>query len=129
MVFLDEKGDKIQAIVKKLLIRRFSHLFAEGQFRVINNFGVAQNNGSYRLTSHPYKINFLLNTRVQNCDDLPIPLHGLNFASFDDIISNRLDDIILTDVVGEIVSVIPIETFERNGKQSKKLILELNDKE
>nr|ABD83325.1 Fgenesh protein 114 [Beta vulgaris] len=66
MIFLDEKGDKIQASVKKFLVRRFSHLLDEGQCRVISNFGVGENSGSYRPTSHPYKINFFSQLGLKN---------------------------------------------------------------
>ncbi|KAL2930704.1 Replication protein A 70 kDa DNA-binding subunit A [Bienertia sinuspersici] len=38
MVFLDEKGGKILASVKKPLIRRFSNLLHEGQLRVITDW-------------------------------------------------------------------------------------------
>ncbi|KAL2892350.1 Replication factor A protein 1 [Bienertia sinuspersici] len=92
MVFLDEKGSKIQASVKKSLIRRFTNLLEEGQLRIIANFGVGQSTGNYRPTQHPYKINFFFTTSVQICDELPIPLHGFNFVSLDDILSKKLDD-------------------------------------
>ncbi|KAL2901048.1 Replication factor A protein 1 [Bienertia sinuspersici] len=92
MAFLDEKGSKIQASVKKTLIRRFANVLEEGQLRIIANFGVGQSIGNYRPTQHPYKINFFFTTLVQACDYLPISLHGFNLVSFDDILSKKLDD-------------------------------------
>ncbi|KAL2894964.1 Replication factor A protein 1 [Bienertia sinuspersici] len=91
MVFLDEKGSKIQASVKKTLIRRFAKFLEQGQLRIITNFGVRQNNGSYRPTQHPYKINFFFTTLVQVCGELPIPLYGFNIVSFEDILSKKMD--------------------------------------
>ncbi|KAL2898322.1 Replication factor A protein 1 [Bienertia sinuspersici] len=92
MVFLDEKGGKILASVKKTLIKRFSNLLHEGQLRVITNFGVGESTGNYKPTQHPYKINFFFTTLVHACDNLAIPRYGFNFMSFDDILSKQLDD-------------------------------------
>ncbi|KAL2900427.1 Protein RecA [Bienertia sinuspersici] len=44
MVFMEEKNGKIQATVKKSLIKQFVRLYNEHQLIVITNFGVTQNN-------------------------------------------------------------------------------------
>ncbi|KAL8109726.1 hypothetical protein AgCh_025723 [Apium graveolens] len=48
---------------------------------------------------HPYKINFNLYTSLVRCeDDISIPVHGFKFASFDDILSKKLDDKFLIEL-------------------------------
>ncbi|KAL2907168.1 Replication protein A 70 kDa DNA-binding subunit, partial [Bienertia sinuspersici] len=95
MVLMDEKGSKISATVKKSHVDKFSPLLLENEYRIITNFGVGQNTGSYKTTEHPYKIIFFFSTAVQSCEDLRIPRYGFSFVSYDDIMSNKLDDTIL----------------------------------
>lgn len=93
------KGGKIQATVKNRLIRRFSNVLEEGQCHIVANFGVGQSNGNYRISLHPYKINFFFNTSVRVCDeDLHIPIYGFSFVSFEDILENKLDDKFLVGI-------------------------------
>ncbi|KAL2926976.1 Replication factor A protein 1, partial [Bienertia sinuspersici] len=78
---------------KKTLIKRFVNILTGSQLKVITNFGVVQNNSSFRTTQHPYKINFFFSTIVNDYkDELPTPLCGFNLVKLDDILSNRLDD-------------------------------------
>ncbi|KAL2896630.1 Replication factor A protein 1 [Bienertia sinuspersici] len=112
MVFMDEKNGKIHATVNKTLIKRFLSLLTECRLIVITNFGVAQNNSNFRTTQHPYKINFFFSTIVKDYkDDVPIPLYGFNFVTFDDILSNRLDDIYLIGMYYLIVIVFLVLVF------------------
>ncbi|XP_074351753.1 uncharacterized protein LOC141690895 [Apium graveolens] len=130
MVFLDEKGNKIQATVKQSLIRRFSHLLVAGQCRLINNFGVGQNNENYRASQHPYKINFIFYTSVVRCeDDISIPVHGFKFASFNDILSKKLNDKFLIDIIARVTGYRSLESNLKDNKENKKLIMELEDAE
>ncbi|KAL2935619.1 Replication protein A 70 kDa DNA-binding subunit B [Bienertia sinuspersici] len=89
MVFVDEKGDKIQATVKR--------------------FGVGQPSGDYSPTKHAYKINFLSTTTVEQLNELDIPISGYNFVCFLDILSNKLDDKYLVDVIGGVTEVSKLE--------------------
>ncbi|CAO2832104.1 unnamed protein product [Amaranthus hypochondriacus] len=88
-----EMGGKIQATVKKSLINRFNDKLIEGHLHTIAKFGVVQNNGNYRTTKHPYKINFFFTTSVNACkEELVIPIYGFDLVSFNDIQSRALDD-------------------------------------
>ncbi|KAL2941604.1 Beta-galactosidase 9 [Bienertia sinuspersici] len=58
MVLVDEKGEKIQASIKRTHIGRFENLVKEGCCRLISHFGVVNNIGKHRATNHSYKINF-----------------------------------------------------------------------
>ncbi|KAL2904231.1 Replication protein A 70 kDa DNA-binding subunit C, partial [Bienertia sinuspersici] len=95
LVLMDEKGDKIQASIKRSMIMTYRNLLNEGESYTLMTFGVGLNSGDYKPTSHAYKINFLNITKVEVNRDASIPLYGFKFASYGDIISNRLDDKIL----------------------------------
>ncbi|KAL2892980.1 Replication protein A 70 kDa DNA-binding subunit D [Bienertia sinuspersici] len=59
IVIVDEKGDKIQASVKRSLLLRFGPILHEGRVYSISKFGVGQSSGNYRPAKHAYKMNFL----------------------------------------------------------------------
>ncbi|KAL2894001.1 Phosphoglucosamine mutase, partial [Bienertia sinuspersici] len=52
------KGDKIQASIKRAMIRKFRSLLNGGVSYTMSTFGVGQNIGDYKPTSHAYKLNF-----------------------------------------------------------------------
>ncbi|XP_056698658.1 uncharacterized protein [Spinacia oleracea] len=99
MVLIDEKGSKIQAIIKKFLMDKFKNLMKEGSSRIIANFGVELNLGKHRPTIHTYRINFFYKTIVKECGDDKLPLYGLELFSFDKILQNEIDYAILVGVI------------------------------
>ncbi|KAL2923539.1 Replication protein A 70 kDa DNA-binding subunit B [Bienertia sinuspersici] len=105
MVFVDEKGDKIQATVKRSKLLRFGPILHEGSVYSISRFGVGQPSGDYRPTKHAYKLNFLSATIVEQLNELDMPISGYNFVCFRDILSNKLDDKYLVDVIGGVTEV------------------------
>lgn len=55
---------------------RFCIKLMEGHDKIITDFGVGQNSGNYRVSQHPYKINFICTISVVSCeDDMSIPRH------------------------------------------------------
>ncbi|KAL2924030.1 Replication factor A protein 1, partial [Bienertia sinuspersici] len=95
LVLIDEKGSRIQASIKKIIMQRFSNTVKEGSCRIIAKFGLISNIGKHRATNHSYKLNFFFKTVVKECEDVQIPLHGLNFTSFAQILKNEIDDSVL----------------------------------
>ncbi|KAL2899236.1 hypothetical protein RDABS01_024318, partial [Bienertia sinuspersici] len=77
------------------LVLRFSNTVKEGSCRIIAKFGLISNIGKHRATYHSYKHNFFFKTVVKECEDVQIPLHGLNFTSFAQILKNEIDDSVL----------------------------------
>ncbi|CAI8586935.1 unnamed protein product [Vicia faba] len=57
MVLMGEKGDNIQASVKKNLLSRFDNKICEGIVYNFKYFGVAANTGAYRTIKHQFKLN------------------------------------------------------------------------
>ncbi|QHN83701.1 uncharacterized protein DS421_20g706970 [Arachis hypogaea] len=62
MILFDEHCGKIQATVKKPLLNRFRDHIVEGQVYRMAYFTVVSNHGSYRATSHEFKLVFLHRT-------------------------------------------------------------------
>ncbi|KAL2897819.1 Phosphoglycerate kinase [Bienertia sinuspersici] len=58
LVLMDEKGDKIQASIKRSMIMTYRHLLNEGESYTLMTFGAWLNNGDYKSTSHAYKLIF-----------------------------------------------------------------------
>ncbi|KAL2903529.1 Replication factor A protein 1 [Bienertia sinuspersici] len=93
---VDEKlGSRIQASIRKTIMQWFSNMVKEGSCRIIAKFGLISNIGKHRATNHSYKLNFFFKTVVRECDDVQLPLHGLNFTSFAQILKNEIDDSVL----------------------------------
>ncbi|XP_056683565.1 uncharacterized protein [Spinacia oleracea] len=80
MVLLDAKGDKIQATIKKSLLRTFQPLLNEGELYTISNYRVGKSSGEYKPTGHPYKINFVILTRVNVLHAANIPTYGFDLV-------------------------------------------------
>ncbi|XP_056686069.1 replication protein A 70 kDa DNA-binding subunit C [Spinacia oleracea] len=127
MVLLDAKGDKIQATIKKSLLRTFQPLLNEGELYTISNYRVGKNSGEYKPTGHPYKINFVLLIRVNVLHAANIPTYGFDLVPFDAIISNGLDSTCLVDVIGYLSGVTSSDDYMRNGIYTKQLTIQLED--
>ncbi|KAL2936052.1 Germin-like protein 9-1 [Bienertia sinuspersici] len=106
MVLIDEKGDKIQVSLKRAMIKKFRSLLNEGVSYTMSTFGVGQNIGDYKPTSHAYKLNFFDSTQV----NVTMDANTLNY-----------------DVIGYVSGVTGTGDYMRNGKTEKKMIIQLED--
>ncbi|KAL2934661.1 Replication factor A protein 1, partial [Bienertia sinuspersici] len=99
LALVDEKRSRIQASIRKTIMQRshncFSNTVKEGSCRIIAKFGLISNIGKHRATNHSYKLNFFFKTVVKECEDVQIPLHGLNYTSFAQILKNEINDSVL----------------------------------
>ncbi|AES96072.1 PIF1 DNA helicase/replication A1-like protein, putative [Medicago truncatula] len=53
MVLMDNKGDRINASVRRTLIYKYEKELSEDRVISIGNFGFASNVGSYKTARHP----------------------------------------------------------------------------
>ncbi|KAG7537000.1 Nucleic acid-binding OB-fold [Arabidopsis suecica] len=128
MILIDDKGDKIQATIKSALVDQFRSRLEEGESRIFINFSLFHSTGMYRTTKHPYRIGFLDHTRVRRCDKpLPDGLNGFSPVKFDEILDATLDDNYLVDVIGQMINVTQVEDVPVNGKDTKKVTVELRN--
>ncbi|KAF3588730.1 hypothetical protein F2Q69_00031361 [Brassica cretica] len=116
MVLVDSNGDTIHATVNESVVPIFEAFLEEDDSRIFINIKIAAAGGSYRLTRHPYKVEFQANTRIRFCDDLPYRLTGLTPAKFLDILDGSLSPDYL---IVEIVSL--------NGKDTEMISIELKN--
>ncbi|KAL2943672.1 tRNA pseudouridine synthase A, partial [Bienertia sinuspersici] len=126
LVLIHKQGSKIQESIQKTIMQRFSNMGKEGSCRIITKFGVVSNIGKQRATNPSYKINFLRDC-CRECEDVQIPLHGLDFTSFDKIMKNKVDDTILVDVIGEVTVIGDLVNVSKDSKPNYKLAIELED--
>ncbi|GKE10468.1 nucleic acid-binding, OB-fold protein [Tanacetum coccineum] len=85
LILMDEKGERIHAVVKKQSIPTFEPLLEQGMSVVITKFGVSENGGQYPILKHPFKLNFYRHTTVKTYPDFQGLLYG--FALFCFLIS------------------------------------------
>ncbi|XP_057445901.1 replication protein A 70 kDa DNA-binding subunit B-like [Lotus japonicus] len=99
LVFMDAKGCKIHATVRKSLLYRFQPLITEGRVYQISYFSVGENGGEFRTTMHTYKINFEMHTTVRLATNTLITMSPYSFTPLSDIRFNVLDSSYLTGPV------------------------------
>ncbi|XP_022023700.1 uncharacterized protein LOC110923955 [Helianthus annuus] len=95
MILMDEKGDKIQATVKKVLMCVFENQLEEGSVVLLSKFGVGEMN-----------------------DKFP-------FVDLHEIINREVEVESTADVIGYVVSTTDMEVFNRSGKESKRISFEI----
>ncbi|RYR73995.1 hypothetical protein Ahy_A02g008594 [Arachis hypogaea] len=129
MILLDEHCGKIQATVKKPLLNRFRDHIVEGQVYRMAYFSVVSNHGSYRATSHEFKLVFLHRTTVVAVDEDVIPKTCFNMFPFSELLNMTQDYDFLVDVIGLLTSVGEEKEYAREGKIVKMIALELTSKD
>nr|XP_025684826.1 uncharacterized protein LOC112785582 [Arachis hypogaea] len=118
MILLDEHCKKLQDTVKKPLLNRFRDHIIEGQVYRMAYFTVVSNHGSYRATSHEFKLVFLHRITVVAVDEDVIPKTCFNMLCLSGI-----------DVVGLLTSVGEEKEYAKEGKIVKMIVLELTSKD
>ncbi|XP_021991049.1 uncharacterized protein LOC110887787 [Helianthus annuus] len=74
LIFIDEKGAKIQA---------------EDAVVILSKFGVGENKDLYKVAVQPYKINFYRCTTVTPASDWQCVKYGFNFRAYEDILQGE----------------------------------------
>ncbi|CAA0383876.1 unnamed protein product [Arabidopsis thaliana] len=128
LLLVDDKGERIQASIRSQLLSKFQEKLEEGDCYMIMNFEISDNGGSYRASSHPYKINFMSMTHVKKCDEqIPNLEFRFNFVPFSDIQARTDNDNVFIDVIGEIIGMQELKEVNVSGRQTKLLNLQLRD--
>ncbi|KAK2365938.1 replication factor A protein [Trifolium repens] len=127
MVLIDEKGGKIHASIKKQLMYMYESKLKAGQVYEISNFAIFPQSGLYRTTLHPYKIIFLLKTKLNPSEGAGISEFGLTFTKIDEICAHTHDYEYLVDVIGVVTGMSAEREYVRDGKITKMIIVELTD--
>ncbi|XP_057418635.1 replication protein A 70 kDa DNA-binding subunit B-like [Lotus japonicus] len=126
MVLMDAKGSKFHVSVKKTLVYKFQPLLTEGRVYNISYFGVGENSGDFKTTSHPFKLNFHMHTSVRLETKTVITKSPYSFTPLSDIMFKDPDSSFLVDVIGILTGSTAEQEFEKNGKIEKRVTIELD---
>ncbi|CDY56442.1 BnaC07g49340D [Brassica napus] len=128
LILLYDKGDRIQACIRGKLISKFEDNLGEGKCCILMNFKLSPNLGNYRGTPHPFKIFFTWSTHVKkNLEEIPNDSLRFNCISFDDLLSQKHDEKVFVDVIGEIVGPCDLKEITVRNAPCKILNLQLKD--
>lgn len=85
------QGNKIHASVKKELVAKYDPFLKEGHSNMFINFSLLHSVGSYRTTTHPYRISFLSKTCVLPSEQLPGDLCGFQPVKYNEVLDGSLN--------------------------------------
>ncbi|CAL0318360.1 unnamed protein product [Lupinus luteus] len=105
MIFMDQKGDKIQAVVKNYQISQWESRLEEGSSYIAENFDVVLNEGLYRGSNHPFKLIFQKGTIMTLKELCEIPSYVYNLIAFEDTLNGVVATDVLVDVIGEFIDI------------------------
>ncbi|KAJ1430718.1 Nucleic acid-binding, OB-fold [Sesbania bispinosa] len=119
MLFVDEEGEKIEAVVQKHYMHKFAKLVVEGEVYKVTNFTVNRNGGKFRASPHDYKLSFNASTRVVLCEKAIIPFMGLSLLKSNDIKETRGS---FDKLFGEFCP-----SFVTEGRNTRLMLVDLID--
>ncbi|XP_021979563.2 uncharacterized protein LOC110875668 [Helianthus annuus] len=125
IIFIDEKGAKIQGGIKSHLIPVFDGQLQEDAVVILSKFGVGENKDLYKVVVQPYKINFYRCTTVTRVRDWQGVEYGFNFRAYENILQGEALNALSVDVVGSVISCGDL--FDRPPKETKKMNFDIED--
>lgn len=111
MILIDEQNNAIHAVIRKNVAKKFKHLLQEGHLYALSNFQVDTCNATYRPIHAEKKIIFLLTTKIKELEEteISIPSHKFEFVDYDTILQRFNKHVQLSDIIGKVVGIGPIE--------------------
>ncbi|XP_035830152.1 uncharacterized protein LOC110933065 [Helianthus annuus] len=110
-------GRKIQAGIKAPLIPVFISQLHEDEVVILSRFGVGENNDTYKVVNHGYKINFYRCTVVTRASGWEGVDYGFNFMAHSEILKGEGKNLVTVDVAGIVVSCGDMEVFPNERKR------------
>ncbi|KAJ1441423.1 Nucleic acid-binding, OB-fold [Sesbania bispinosa] len=121
------EGGRIQASIRKAMLRKYMNCVAEGGVYKMTYFGVVDNGGSYRATSHEFKLLFQARTRVLPAESVIIPRFGLDLKNLEYVKNTKGECDYLIDVIGLVTAIGEEKQYEKGGRTIRVVDLELMD--
>ncbi|KAJ1377589.1 hypothetical protein SESBI_48730 [Sesbania bispinosa] len=78
MVLVDAEGGRFQASIRKAMLKKFMGNVVKGAVYKMSFFGVIDNLGTYRATTHDYKLLFQPRTKVYPCENFMVVLTAVS---------------------------------------------------
>ncbi|KAJ1393902.1 hypothetical protein SESBI_34579 [Sesbania bispinosa] len=125
--FSVEMGERIQASIRKPMMKKFAGSIIEGEAYKMLFFGIVRNPGSYRATKHECKLIFHPKTKISRRESSIISLHGLNLFNSEDIMTTNGQSDYLVDVIGVLTAISTEKRSFRDGRMTRVMQLELTD--
>ncbi|KAJ1435999.1 Nucleic acid-binding, OB-fold [Sesbania bispinosa] len=127
MVLLDVEGGKIQATIRKPMMKKFRNVISEGEVYTMLNFAVIKNVGSYRACRHEFKLLFSAKTKVFPAQSDVIPTVGLSLMTTEQIAKTNGESNYLFDLMGILTVVSAEKVVETDGRKTRMMEMELMD--
>ncbi|KAJ1407057.1 hypothetical protein SESBI_24584 [Sesbania bispinosa] len=121
------KGGRIQASIRKAMIRRFRNSIVEGGVYRMNYFGIIENGGEYRGTFHEFKLLFQPKTTIYPAESELIPRFGVAAKTSEEIQQTNGVSDYLYDFIGLLTTVGEEKEFKKFGRTIRVLEVELID--
>uniref|UniRef100_A0A6N2MFD4 ATP-dependent DNA helicase n=1 Tax=Salix viminalis TaxID=40686 RepID=A0A6N2MFD4_SALVM len=115
---LSSKGNAIQASAKGKNIEPFVASIIEGDYYQVYGFYTFENRYTNSVVSHEAIIDLKSDTKVAKIDPMtpPIPRHYFNFIDFAHLFTTGRQSGVLTDVLGRLKGVQPLEQIMVRGQ-------------
>ncbi|KAH0674584.1 hypothetical protein KY284_025671 [Solanum tuberosum] len=127
LILQDEKGDHICASTGMSTIKYFKDKIQELGVYEMNSFVVAANCITFTSSTHKHRLIFTQNTIVTEIPDSLFHMNIFNLRTFDQLTTqHKVDEAVLFDVIGQVVTYGPIEIDEKAENTScyMKVVLE-----
>uniref|UniRef100_A0ACD5VXF6 Uncharacterized protein n=1 Tax=Avena sativa TaxID=4498 RepID=A0ACD5VXF6_AVESA len=114
-LLVDDEGGTMQAHVHPVYKKFFEGRLVKGKVYTLSGFVVGVSEGNYMTCRNRFMMHIGPQTVVDEIDgDVgSIPLHSFDFVDFGDVPSRNCDNSLLTDVIGQVVEVRPVQEVRK----------------
>nr|XP_034915104.1 replication protein A 70 kDa DNA-binding subunit B-like [Populus alba] len=128
-LFVDREGGAIQGSAKSRDAAHFSSIIIEGGYYEVKNFYTFENRYMNVVVGHEAVVDLKSDTKVThlNSPPLSIPRYYFNFTDFAHVLNKEKGSRLLTDVLGRLKAIQPIEKILVRGQtleDKREFILE-----
>ncbi|XP_057425548.1 replication protein A 70 kDa DNA-binding subunit C-like [Lotus japonicus] len=127
MVLIDAEGQRIEATIRKSLIKKLFGEIVEGNIYRITYFAVVPNLGVYKAARHEFKIIFNSRTKIVPEESNLIPLYGFAFMNSAEISDIMGESEHLIDVIGLVTAVSREKQYTKGANITRMIELQLTD--
>ncbi|KAJ1383634.1 hypothetical protein SESBI_43231 [Sesbania bispinosa] len=127
MVLVDSEGGRIQASIRKTMIRKFRSSIVEGGVYKMIYFRLVENGSEYRACSHEFKLLFQPRTRIFPTESEVIPRFGIQAKNSEDLQETNDVSQYMFDFIGLLTAVGEEKEFIKFGRPIRVLEIKLTD--
>ncbi|KAJ1396506.1 Nucleic acid-binding, OB-fold [Sesbania bispinosa] len=130
IVLVDAEGERIQASIRKAMIRKFRDSIVEGVVYKMVYFSILESNVSeYRASFHPFKLLFQPRTRIIRTESEVIPRFGIQAKTSEELRETNGESDYMFDFIGLLTAVGEEKEFTKFGRPIRVLEIELGTSE